>query len=130
MFTINSNTASALFQARERLYATGYAALAERNLDLALEAFGLMAAVSPFEERPWIGLGAAHEQNRNWSAAAGFYRMGRSVAGHSVWPLIGEARALAALGRRAEAEGLLEQALELTSERSIAEQIENLRGQL
>jgi Flp pilus assembly protein TadD len=116
--------------ARERLYATGFYALGGHDLALALEAFGLMAAMCPLDQRPWLGLGAAYEQLENWEQARGFYRVARGVAGHSVWPLLGSARVLAALGQRSEACGLLDRAEQLANDELCREQIARLRGNL
>jgi hypothetical protein len=130
MLTFNRGALPQYETARERLYATGFNALAVHDSKLALNAFGLMAAMSPLDERPWLGLGAAHEQAEHWELAAGFYRMGRSVADLSVWPLLGEARSLGKLGKVSEARRLLDHAEDLTSEAGILNHIERIRGAL
>jgi Flp pilus assembly protein TadD len=117
-------------QTRERLYATGYAALAQRDRSAALHAFAMMCAMSPLDERPWVGLAVAHEQAENWALAASFYRMGQQVACDSVWPVLGEGRARARLGDPRRAAVLFDRAEMLTSDASVLAKIEELRGEL
>lgn len=130
MTTPNSRAFAHLEKLRESLYATGFTALSGRDVPGACSAFGLMAALCPLDERSWLGLGAAHEQQEDWQLAVNFYRMSRSVAEHSVWPRLGEARALGKLGKLVEACALLDGAERLTDDSRILKHIDEVRGEL
>lgn len=130
MMTPNIRQNQQVNEARERLYAAGFHALAAHDSRKAYKSFGLMAAMCPLDERPWLGLGATHEHDSDWQLAAGCYRIARRVAERSPMPLLGEARVLGVLGKLAEARSLLDQAELIAEEPATFAQIEEIRGNL
>ena len=92
----------------ETLYATGFRALSEGYSTQAQKCFALMAGVAPFDARPWVGLGAAFEQQGAWQCALGMYTFGRSVNPSSIHCKLGEARMLAKTGNFDQARCVLD----------------------
>jgi regulator of sirC expression with transglutaminase-like and TPR domain len=114
----------------EQLYASGFNALAENKTEAAQRCFGLMLALSPLDERPWAGLGAAREQLEDFHVAAGLYKLGSSVAPKSIYCKLGEARSRARLGEHHAALQLLDQAELLAEDSRALAAIEEIRGDL
>jgi Flp pilus assembly protein TadD len=111
----------------ERLYASGYAALSDGNAAAAQRYFGLMLAVAPFDERPWIGLAASRERLGDHRVAAGLYQLAAAVSPNPALPLLGQARAYLALYRPRRAEALLDQAEASTDDPAMLSVIESMR---
>src|SRR5690606_19356581 len=82
----------------EQLYASGYAALTEGNAKTAQRHFGLMLAVAPFDQRPWLGLASSRERLGDHALAAGLYQLAAAVAPDPLLCLLGQARCHSKLG--------------------------------
>ena len=115
---------------RESLYASAFNALRHGDSAGAERYFGLMAAVGPFDERVWLGLGVIREQRGDWVKAAGLYGLARSVNPGSLFGRLGGARVAIRQGRLQRAEVLLDQAESLTEDPVVCSAISQLRRAL
>lgn len=126
----NPSHVPSLEETRERLYAGAYEALAQGDLDYADKMFGMLAAVAPTDERPWIGLAVVKERRGQWRAAAGFYQVGTKLVPGSAWCHFGRGRALAREGMSTEAMNALDVAETLTDDALTLAAIAEERGAL
>lgn len=124
------NKASDAKSVAETLYATGFHALSEGFSKEAQKCFALMAGVTPFDARPWVGLGASFEQQGNWKGALGMYTFGRTVNPSSLHCKLGEARMLAKTGEYHKAQCVLDTAEAQANHLDEVALVERLRGEL
>jgi hypothetical protein len=100
----------------EQCYASAYQALTCGQDTHARRLFGLLAAMIPSDERPWIGLAVCHERRANWAMAAAMYGMGSALAKDTAWSHFGRGRALQRLGKRMAARRAFQSAEAATSD--------------
>ncbi|MCA9600034.1 MAG: hypothetical protein KC776_42315 [Myxococcales bacterium] len=111
----------------ERVYATAFEALERGEAQQAERFFGLLALLSPRDERAWVGLAISRENRGDWPMAAAMYLFGTAFAPGSVWCHLGRARALRQLGQDAEAEVAFDEALDNTDDEAFEALIESER---
>lgn len=111
----------------EQLYARGYRALSKGDAITAERCFGVLVVLEAREERGWVGLGAAQEQQGRLGHAAAAYRLGTGFVPGSVWLRLGLGRALLRRGRLREAERAFDEAESLTSDAALLKLIEQER---
>jgi hypothetical protein len=113
----------------EQCYASAYQALASGRDAEAKRLFGLLAAMTPHDERPWIGLAVCHERRANWALAAAMYGLGSVLAKDSAWSHFGRGRALKRLGKPSLALQAFQSAEAVTTDPTLLLAIEEERCQ-
>jgi tetratricopeptide (TPR) repeat protein len=98
----------------EQCYASAHRALEMGDEINAKRLFGLLAVMTPRDERPWIGLAVCSERKADWPMAGAMYAMGAALASGSAWAHFGRGRALQRMGKRAEARRAFERAEDAT----------------
>ncbi len=111
------------------LYASGHDALVDERRNEALNHFSRLTQVCPRDERGWLGVGACMEQAGDNQRACVAYSFG-SVLAPSLFCHLGQARTLAKLGRRREAERALDAAELLAEGTAQVALVEEVRGGL
>lgn len=111
----------------EQCYASAYRALESGDDVNAKRLFGLLAIMTPREDRPWIGLAICSERKADWAMAGAMYAMGASLASESAWAEFGRARALKRMGKSAQAQCAFDRAEAMTTVPNLLTAIEEER---
>ena len=95
---------------RADCYASAHRAFESGDERNAARLFGVLAMLSPRDERAWLGLALCQERAGRLRAAASLYELGATLAPSSTRCHLGLARALRELGRVAAAESAFDAA--------------------